>query len=104
MNPNAPHLFVVPRLMTYLWRKQLMKIIDSFLYVKPGSKYFWPHEMHEPLLIGFVLPFSRSEPWQLCRSPILLELEMKLRRVWENQDSDERLVLREFWSLSGIDT
>lgn len=98
MNPTVPHLFVVPRLVTYLWRKQLMKVADTVLYVKPGSKSFWPHDMHEPLLIGIILPFSRYEPWQLRRSSTLLELERKLRRVWEVQDADERVI---FARISG---
>lgn len=40
MNPNVPHLYVCPRLMTCMWRKSLNKVVDTMFYVSPGSKPF----------------------------------------------------------------
>ena len=97
MNPRVPHIFVCPRLMTYGWRKSLMKTAGTIFYVAPGSKSFWPKEMHEPLLIDLVLPFIDVYPWQLRRSPKLLELERQLQDMWNHSDRNERSILRRFW-------
>jgi hypothetical protein len=35
----------------------------------PAGHPFWPHDMHEPVLIGILFPFLRSRPWQLRTPP-----------------------------------
>ena len=66
-HPHIPHVFVVPRLMTHLWRKQLSKDADVLFTVKAGSS-FWPCSMHEPLIVLIVLPLihvqNYSGPWK----------------------------------------
>ena len=66
-HPHIPHVFVVPRLMTHLWRKQLSKDADVLFTVKSGSS-FWPCSMHEPLIVLIVLPLVHvqhySGPWK----------------------------------------
>ena len=96
INPDVPHLFLCPRLMTYMWRKSLNKIADSIFYVSPGSKSFWSCDMHEPLIIVFILPFSRSAPWQRKATEPILELERELRSVWDDKNRDEGSILRKF--------
>ena len=100
MDPYVPHIFVCPRLMTFGWRKSLLKTADTVFYIGPGSRSFWTKDMHEPLIIGLMLPFFDFPPWQLRRSPRLLELERELQKVWQNPNRNERCILRKFWEHS----
>ena len=72
MNPHLTHVFVVPRLMTHLWRKQLFKDADLKFYVKAGAP-FWPCSMHEPLTVVVVLPLAYTPsyrgPWSVKQTP-----------------------------------
>ena len=99
VEPYTPHLFVCARLMTFGWRKLLLKYADVVFYINAGSREFWPSQMYEPLVIGLILPFSRHPPWQLKRSPQVLEMEGKLSEVWSDPKRDERSVLCQFWTL-----
>ena len=45
------HIIVVPKLMTYKWKNNMLKTCDLFFYVDVGPSY-WPDNMHESLLIG----------------------------------------------------
>ncbi|KAL7527171.1 hypothetical protein ACHAXR_001836 [Thalassiosira sp. AJA248-18] len=54
-HPWNPHVFVVPRLMTHLWRKSLGKDADVIFNVKVGN-HFWGSSQHEPLIVAIVLP------------------------------------------------
>jgi hypothetical protein len=66
VNPHIPHVFVVPRLMTYMWRKDLNKDADLLFTVTCGSP-FWMDDMHEPLIVAVVLPLTHVPnyrgPW-----------------------------------------
>ena len=53
--PESQHLFVIPRLCTCHWRKQLLKACDVVLTIQPKFE-FWPTNMHEPLLVGVYFP------------------------------------------------
>ena len=66
-------LFVVPRLMSPLWRKQLYKAADLVVTIPCGHES-WPVDMFEPLTVAFVFPFLNSWPWQLRGSLYLLAL------------------------------
>jgi hypothetical protein len=59
---DLSHIFLCPRLMTYAWRKRLMKICDVVFTIPPGSRTFWPSSEHEPLLLGLTLRFSPRSP------------------------------------------
>ena len=65
-HPWNPHVFVVPRLMTHLWRKHLGKDADLILTVTLGEK-FWGKPQHEPLIVTVVIPLSHVNdyrgPW-----------------------------------------
>ena len=95
---QSTHLILIPRLMTPMWQKHLRKVSDIVLSV-PAGHPAWPVSMHEPLTIGIVFPFIRYRPWRLCRAPILLDLERKLREVWKTNASSEGPLLFELWSL-----
>jgi len=89
------HIFIVPRLMTYEWRKALEKTSDYVLSIPHGSRSFWPTSEFEPLIIGLTLRFSTSSPWQVKCSGCLLGLAGKLRSVWTTPEGTERAILRE---------
>jgi hypothetical protein len=93
------HIFVCPRLMTYRWRKLVLKEADFVFEVPVGTPGVWEKEMHEPLLIAICLPFISHSPWKLGGTPRLLALERRLRRVWKDATGDPRLVLRELLKL-----
>jgi hypothetical protein len=90
------HLWIAPRLMTYLWQKQLHKICDIVFSIPPGSRPFWPLHEHEPLLVGLTLRFSVFSPWQTKFTTGVLDLERALSTVWASLGEHERDLLREF--------
>jgi hypothetical protein len=51
--------------MTFSWQKRLNKISDLVFEIPPGTREFWHHTEHEPLLIGLTLHFSARSPWQI---------------------------------------
>ena len=91
-------MFVVPRLFTTEWRKQLHKVADVVLNV-PAGHPVWPSNMFEPLTIALVFTFLSHRPWELRRAPKLMALERSLHKVWESDVESERPLLWEFWSL-----
>ena len=52
--------------------------------------------MYEPLMIGIVLPFIRSSPWQLRGTPKVLALGRTMRRVLKEEELDGGSVLFKF--------
>jgi len=56
--PHNLNLFIIPRLRTSGWRKQLLKCCDIILTINPIYA-FWPPKMHEPLIMG-ILTFVAS--------------------------------------------
>jgi hypothetical protein len=54
-HPHWPHVFVVPRLMTHLWRNDLMKNA-GLLFTVPAQVPFWTAMQFEPLIVAIVLP------------------------------------------------
>ena len=94
----SSHIFLVPRLMQPLWRKQLYKASDIVLTIPPGHA-IWPLSMHEPLILAILLPYIRFEPWELRRTPKILDLGELLSEVWRSGDGAERPILQELWML-----
>eukprot|EP00980_Cylindrotheca_fusiformis_P021721 scaffold8546_cov73-Cylindrotheca_fusiformis.AAC.4 len=78
----STHIFLVPRLCTPSWLKQLFKAADVILEIPPGCP-FWPSHMFEPLFVGIVLRTKRE-----------------LQIMWKVAPMDARGVLYEFVSLS----
>ena len=95
---RSSHVFVVPRLMQPLWRKQLYKAADLVIELPAGHKV-WPSSMHEPLTLAFCFPYLPYRPWELRRSPLMLEVGRHLRTLFEDHQDAEGPVLRELWSL-----
>ena len=63
MDPYQSHIVVIPRLMTYNWRKRKSKCADTLIYIPAGSKPFWPSHMHKPLILAILTPFRTEAPW-----------------------------------------
>jgi hypothetical protein len=98
-DPESTHVFVVPKLMTYLWRKRLFKETDIAFEV-PVGVHFWDKRMHEKLIVAIVFPLLDVSPWRLKRMPVVLELERKLSGLWEKNCRDSASVLCELRLLS----
>jgi hypothetical protein len=92
---DLSHIFLCPRLMTYAWRKRLMKICDVVFTIPPGSRTFWPSSEHEPLLLGLTLRFSPRSPWQVKRCPQFLAMAGELQGMWACPEGVERDLLRQ---------
>ena len=84
VNPQIPHVFLVPCLMTHLWCKQLSKDADVLITLDSGNPS-WPREMHEPLLLLIVLPLSHvpsySGPWVAKGTEPATRLESQCQRI-----------------------
>jgi len=94
---HLSHVVVIPRLMTYSWRKRLTKICDLVLEIVPGWRAWWPSAEHEPILIGLTLPFSSSSPWQVRHHPAFLDMERELRSILQDEDGHEGRLLRQLF-------
>lgn len=94
VNPHLTHVFVVPRLMTHIWRKQLMKDADLTFYVRAGAP-FWPCSQHEPLTVLIVLPLAFvSEyrgPWCVKETPDSESFSEQLGAVFSKYDKNGRV-------------
>jgi hypothetical protein len=98
-DPSSMHVFVVPKLMTYKWRKRLYKEADVSFEVPVGT-YFWGKPMFEKLIIAIVFPILDASPWRLKRTPAVLALEGQLPEMWEQHAWNTKFVLRELRRLS----
>ena len=97
--PQNTHLFVCPKLMTYRWRKAMLRSCDFSFYVDCKSPH-WNSEMHESLLVGVYLPLLPVYPWTFRRSKSVLELERTLQRVQKSKAGAQGPVLCKFLKLS----
>ena len=79
----STHVFLIPRLFTSQWRKQLSRVSDV-MFELPFLSGLWDEQIqHEPLTIAFVFPFLSFKPWQIKRAPAILGVARLLRSVWE---------------------
>ena len=125
-HPTAPHVFVVPRLMTYLWRKDLGKDADVLFTVQTGVP-FWTSNQFEPLLVAIVFPLSHvpryTGPWLVRGTDEGREYERTLtlgfkiggdydaaklhdvdgsvRSLWEDPQVRSRFVLQQLLAWAG---
>lgn len=122
-HPQWPHLFVIPRLMTHMWRKSLGKDADV-LFTVPAGVNFWASSQFEPLIVAIIFPLAHipryTGPWlvtgtdegaQYKRTLIdgfkrndtgkLHELDGSLQHVWEDAASGSRVVLQQLLAWAG---
>jgi hypothetical protein len=93
---RSTHIIVCPKLLTPEWLKQLYKVSDLVLSVPAGAADYWPSEMCEPLILGFVLPFINRHPWQLRSTPKMFAMARTMRGLFETKDLAAGNILRKF--------
>ena len=97
--PESHHIFIIPRLCTCHWRKQLLKACDVVLTIQPKFP-FWPTHMHEPLLVGIhfplLPPLYKFRPWKLKHTEFVERFRSNLHRVQTTGESVDWDLLREF--------
>jgi len=77
---ESMHVFVVPRLMSQEWRRNVIKAADLRFDVPVGHPC-WPTNMHEPLTVAVVFPFLSRAPWELRKTRLMVEMGGKVQRV-----------------------
>jgi hypothetical protein len=92
----STHIFVCPRLMTPLWKRQLSKVADVVFEIPAGSIAVWDAASHEPLVVGIVFPFLPFRPWQLRDTPKFRAMGRQLCKVWKESEAVGRNFLCEF--------
>ena len=101
-HPQWPHVFVVPRLMTHFWRKDLMKNAD-LLFTVPAEVPFWSDGQFEPLIVAIILPLSHvpsyAGPWVVKGTDEGERFELALRRGFKGGDPDDPVELHELEGL-----
>ena len=107
MRPNTMHLFIVPRLMTGRWRKQLGKASD--FYFRLMDEDTWDLEkQYEPLLIYCCLPFLPHRPLLQERESLGLRFLgiMSVDSMQTESDTNYRSILCKLfgqaWSLRAL--
>jgi hypothetical protein len=122
-HPRWPHVFVIPRLMTHMWRKNLGKDADVFFTVPVGIP-FWMAGQFEPLIVAIIFPLSPvpryTGPWLVkgTNEGALFECSLidgfkgndprelhdvggDVQRVWDDAASGSRAVLQQLLAWAG---
>ena len=98
------HIFLIPRLCTVHYRKQLLKCCDVVLTIDCMHP-FWDTNMFEPILMGIRLPLLPPErrfcPWQFKHTKLVEELQLQMRRVQSTSEPVNWDFLREFLLQTG---
>jgi hypothetical protein len=66
-HPQWPHVFVVPRFMTKLWRRDLGRSAD-ILFTVPAGVPFGGASQFEPLIVAIIFPLSHVSSYTGPRS------------------------------------
>jgi len=97
---DAFHIFLIPRLYSPLWLQLFYKLSDFVFRLSPGSCY-WPHAMHEPLIVGILLPLSSRPPWTLRGTLLLVAMERELRDVLSGGEANGGDIVRKLLQIPG---
>ena len=71
------------------------KAVDFHIEIPAGSCY-WSESLFQPLMLGVCLPYIKSAPWRLRRTPKMLELVRQVHQVFKVENLDPRGILWEF--------
>ena len=88
------HVVVIPSLMKYAWYRQLGKVADLMVEIPVGTCY-WNNENFESLTLAIIFPFVSYRPWQMRRTPYLLDVERELRKVLKTRENAEGSILQQ---------
>jgi hypothetical protein len=90
-HPLWPHVLVVPRFMTHLWRRNLGRTADV-LFTIPAGVPFWGSAQFEPLIVAIVFPLahvsSYTGPWTVKGTDMGCTTSGPLRRGSESPPLD----------------
>jgi len=95
---DSLHIFILPRLFTSIWRRQLYRVSDLLIELPFIDTIWEKEEQHEPLTLAFIFPFLSFSPWQLRRSTAFLEMDRLLPKMWKENPVATGYVLCEFLS------
>ncbi len=87
-----PHVFLVPCLMTHLWRRDLGKEADIRFNV-PASVPFWGAWQYKPLTVAILFPLSHvpshTGPWVVKGTDVGANFEQSLVREYRGDSPDD---------------
>ena len=99
--PENTHIFLIPRLCTSRWRKQLSKAMDIVLTVD-ACYDFWGRNMHEPLMLGIYLPLlaplHKFRPWKFKHTDLVEKFGKQVHRMQAARESMDWDILYKFLS------
>jgi hypothetical protein len=98
--PSHQHIIIVPRLLTYRWRKLLSKTCDLVFTIPVGTDV-WELTHHEPLIIGVAFPLISHRPWRLRGTKLLESAERHLQDLPKTASEWGRAILCQLFSSSG---
>jgi hypothetical protein len=91
---------LVPCLLQNEWFWRFARIVDCYLIIPAGAIPAWPESMHEGLVVGFYFPLLRFKPWCWKRIPFVVQLCIKMSKMYRTGDSSAGDILRQFWASS----
>ena len=91
---ESVHVFICPKILEPEWKSQLLKSADLICEI-PAGQSFWPKEMFEPLIFALYFPYLSHRPWELRKTPTILDVGKQLQRLWKEGSESTGPVLRE---------
>ena len=95
---DTTHIVTIPRLYAPSWLRLFHKLCDFIVRIPVGSTH-WPSGLHEPLFLGISLPYIRYSPWSLRGTPMLVDLDRRMREMLSSGEGDGGDLLLELLRL-----
>ena len=76
-----------------------MKVCDLYVEI-PFDDTVWSRSNFEPLIFSIASPFCRHYPWELKRTNFVRKVEWNLQKMWQNNFSMGRNILRKLLKSS----
>lgn len=95
---HITHVVLIPRILYWEeWQSRFEKEMDIWFVMHSGS--VWPHNAHEPLLVGISFPMNRSFPWLIrLESQKVVEIGRNLSSLSKESHVCVGDYLRKLWS------
>jgi hypothetical protein len=90
-------IVLVPSLMKPEWFHRFTCTVDLYFTVPVGDD-LWPSSMHESLMVGFIFPLLRYEPWHWRCIPFMVGLGRTLSALHKTNHHEARDLLRKLWA------
>jgi hypothetical protein len=88
-------LFIVPRLITSIWRKRGFRV-GTFSFTIPSATAVWKKGQHKPLICMVCLPLYCHRPWSLRGTKLVGGVERSMRGMQSFNTSWTGSLLRKF--------